>query len=139
MERRSNVAALAPGVPSLSTKRSFPRQMQRRQALSLATSVKTISLKPMSTITAILEPHADGSLHLPLPAELRHRRVRVEATLEAADESESAPRLATPEMLGRRREALAALRALGGLKDVIPDPAAWQREQREDRPLPGRE
>jgi hypothetical protein len=42
-------------------------------------------------------------------------------------------------MLGQRREALAALRALGGLKDVIPDPAAWQREQREDRPLPGRE
>ena len=66
----------------------------------------------------------------------------VDATLEAADESESAPRLATPEMLGQRREALAALRALGGLKDVIPDPAAWQREQREqreDRPLPGRE
>jgi hypothetical protein len=93
----------------------------------------------VSTITAILEPHADGSLHLPLPVELRHRRVRVEATLEAADESESAPRLATPEMLGQRREALAALRAMGGLKDVIPDPAAWQREQREDRPLPGRE
>jgi hypothetical protein len=65
--------------------------------------------------------------------------LRVEATLEAADESESAPRLATPEMLGQRREALAALRAMGGLKDVIPDPAAWQREQREDRPLPGRE
>ena len=94
---------------------------------------------PMRTITAILDPHADGSLHLPLPAELRHRRVRVEATLEAADESESAAKLATPEMLGQRREALAALRALGGLKDVIPDPAGWQRAQREDRPLPGRE
>ena len=105
----------------------------------LATGANAASLPPVSTITAILEPHADGSLHLPLPAEFRHRRVRVEATLEAADESESTPRLATPEMLGQRREALAALRALGGLKDVIPDPAAWQREQREDRPLPGRE
>jgi hypothetical protein len=91
----------------------------------------------MSTITAILEPHADGSLHLPLPAELQHRRVRVEARLEAADESDTMPRLATPEMLAQRKEALAALRALGGLKDVIPDPAAWQREQREDRSLPG--
>ena len=91
----------------------------------------------MSIITAILEPHADGSLHLPLPAELQHRRVRVEARLEAADESESVPRLATPEMLNQRKEALAALRALGGLKDVIPDAAAWQREQREDRSLPG--
>ncbi len=93
----------------------------------------------MSTITAILDPHADGSLHLPLPAELRHRRVRVEATLEAADEAEAIPTLATPEMLRQRKEALAALRALGGMKDVIPDPAVWQREQREDRPLPGRE
>ena len=105
----------------------------------MAKSAKALSLPPASTITAILEPHADGSLHLPLPSELQHRRVRVEATLEAADESESTPRLATPEMLGRRREALATLRALGGLKDLIPDPAAWQREQREDRPLPGRE
>ena len=60
-------------------------------------------------------------------------------TQAAADESESTPRRSTPEMLGQRSETLAALRAFGGLKDVIPDPAAWQREQREDRPLPGRE
>jgi len=93
----------------------------------------------VSTITAILEAHADGSLHLPLPAELRHRRVRVEAKLEAVDESEGHGRVATPEMLAQRKEALAGLRALGGLKDVIPDPVAWQREQREDRPLPGRD
>ena len=89
----------------------------------------------MSTITAILEPHADGSLHLPLPVELQHRKVRIEARLEAADE----PNLATPKMLHQRREALAALRKLGGLQDVIPDPMAWQRELREDRPLPGRD
>ena len=37
------------------------------------------------------------------------------------------------------REALAALRELGGLKDVIPDPMTWQREQREERSLPGRD
>ena len=88
----------------------------------------------MSTITAILEPDADGSLHLPLRAELQHCRVRIEATLEAADRTN----LATPEMLEQRREAFATLRALGGLRDVIPDPVAWQREQRKDRPLPGR-
>ena len=29
----------------------------------------------MSTITAILEPDADGTLHLPLPAELRSVKV----------------------------------------------------------------
>jgi hypothetical protein len=93
----------------------------------------------MSTISAILDPHPDGSLHLPLPPELRHRRVRVEASLEVAEEPPGALPLATPEMLRVRKEALAALRELGGLRDVIPDPVAWQREQREDRSLPGRD
>lgn len=36
----------------------------------------------MNTITAILEPDADGTLHLPLPAELRHGKVKVVASLE---------------------------------------------------------
>ncbi|HEY2412628.1 MAG TPA: hypothetical protein VGI40_10315 [Pirellulaceae bacterium] len=38
----------------------------------------------MSTITAILEPDKDGSVHLPLPPELRNAPVKVTATLEAA-------------------------------------------------------
>jgi hypothetical protein len=41
----------------------------------------------------------------------------------------------------RRRiavEALAELAAAGGISS-IPDPAAWEREIRQDRPLPGRE
>lgn len=41
----------------------------------------------------------------------------------------------------RREQALAALdriAARGGITG-IPDPVAWQREQRNDRPLPGRE
>jgi hypothetical protein len=37
----------------------------------------------VSTVTAILEPEADGSLRLPLPPELRKGKVRVEAKLEA--------------------------------------------------------
>ncbi len=36
----------------------------------------------MNTITAILEPAADGMLHLPLPAAWRGRLVRVKAELE---------------------------------------------------------
>ena len=91
----------------------------------------------MSTITAILEPDADGSLHLPLPPELRHRKVKIEARVEAVEDGSVMP-TATPEMLGRRKEALATLRALGGLRDVIPDPIAWQREQRKDRSIPER-
>ncbi len=38
----------------------------------------------------------------------------------------------------RRAEALERLAARGGVAS-IPDPDAWQREMREDRPLPGRD
>jgi len=46
--------------------------------------------------------------------------------------------LTNEEMRRRRVEALERLAAMGGIKS-IPDPSAWQREIREDRPLPGRE
>lgn len=39
----------------------------------------------MSTITAILEPEADGTLHLPVPDELKAGKVKVVAILEAAN------------------------------------------------------
>ncbi|MBI3417327.1 MAG: hypothetical protein HY043_18705 [Verrucomicrobia bacterium] len=40
---------------------------------------------------------------------------------------------------GRRmKEALDALAAMDGIKSIS-DPIAWQREMREDRPLPSRE
>jgi hypothetical protein len=98
----------------------------------------------MSTITAILEADADGTLHLPLPEELRQGKVRVEATIEAVEAAPSvvkAPRtalVATPEMLERRKAAMAEVRRLNPYRDIT-DPVAWQREQRKDRPLPGRE
>ncbi|MGB8167359.1 MAG: hypothetical protein WCF18_07690 [Chthoniobacteraceae bacterium] len=85
----------------------------------------------MSTITAILEPDADGTLHLPLPADAPRGKLKVTATLEPAGAD-------WPE---RRERALAALRRLaarGGIGSIS-DPVAWQREQRKDRPLPGRE
>ena len=93
----------------------------------------------MSTITVILEAHADGTLHLPVPAELRHGKVAVTATLTAANGAASTTPRATPEMLRKREEAFKKLRELGGLRDAIPDPMAWQRELRVDRPLPGRD
>jgi hypothetical protein len=61
-------------------------------------------------------------------------KVRVHVTLldqVVTDEDEAAR--------GRRRaEALERLAARGGVAS-IPDPDAWQREMREDRPLPGRD
>jgi hypothetical protein len=97
---------------------------------------KPVASPAMSTITAILEPHADGSLHLPLPPEMRHGKVRVEAKLEALPQPSgpgARPPNATP------LEAFKVLRAMGGLRRVIPDPVAWQREQRAERSLPGRD
>src|SRR3954464_10792729 len=98
----------------------------------------------MSTITAILEADADGTLHLPLPEELRQGKVRIEATLEAVAGGTSpakktrTPFVTTPEMLEQRKAALAELRRLDPFRDIT-DPVAWQREQRKDRPLPGRD
>ena len=86
----------------------------------------------MSTITAILEADPDGTLHLPVPQNLRRGKVKVVATLE----SESAP-TSRPT----RETVLAALKRLRdrGTFREISDPVAWQREIRKDRPLPGRE
>ena len=36
----------------------------------------------MNTLSAILEPDADGTLHLPLPAAWRHQAIRVKAEME---------------------------------------------------------
>jgi len=93
----------------------------------------------MNTIIATLEPDIDGTLHLPLPPELRHGKIEIQATLRAVGETAAKATLATPEMVAQRKTALHELRQLGGLSDVIPDPLAWQRELRKDRPLPGRE
>lgn len=46
----------------------------------------------MSTFTAVLDPQPDGSLHLPLPEELRHSKVKVTATLERVSTSAPRPR-----------------------------------------------
>jgi len=38
----------------------------------------------MSVFTAILEPSADGTLHLPLPEAWRHLPIRIKAEMEPA-------------------------------------------------------
>lgn len=42
-------------------------------------------------------------------------------------------------LLEQRRAALDELARAGGLGRVVPNPSDWQREQRRDRALPGRE
>ena len=48
-------------------------------------------MRGMSTITAILEPDADGTLHLPLPPEWRKLSIRVKAELEPVAASAHLP------------------------------------------------
>jgi hypothetical protein len=90
----------------------------------------------MSTITAILEPDPDGTLHVPLPAELRHGKVKIEAKLELA-ESEVSDAVEA-ERQRRLLGIMQRIRARNPFQDIS-DPVAWQREMREDVKLPGRE
>ena len=87
------------------------------------------------TINAILEPDAEGNLQVPLPEELRRGWVRIVATLEAAESvsSEADAQVRIEAALA----ALGRLRELGAFREIT-DPAAWQREIRQDRPLTGR-
>ncbi len=99
----------------------------------------------MNILETDIEISADGSVKLlsPLPAWLRPGRAHAVMTLTAVEISGAKTKrqipAAAPEMLARRAAAFDGLRAQGGLRDMIPDPLAWQREMRDDSPLPGRE
>ena len=47
----------------------------------------------MSTITAIFEPSADGTVHLPLPVAWRKLPIRVKAELEPVERVSAHPEL----------------------------------------------
>ena len=81
-----------------------------------------------------MEADADGTLHLPLPVELRSGKIRVEASLEPAEVNGKAGEQRKKELL----EIMERIRSRNPFK-AIADPVAWQREMREDVALPGRE
>lgn len=83
----------------------------------------------MSIVSTILEASPDGTLHLPVPPNLRGIRVRVEARLEAA-------RPETDKTEGLR-SIMREIRKRNPFGSIV-DPVAWQRETREDVMLPGR-
>ena len=45
----------------------------------------------MATLTAIIEPSPDETLHLPLPAELRSSKIRVIASVTPIDSQQQIP------------------------------------------------
>jgi hypothetical protein len=87
----------------------------------------------MSTITAILDPQPDGTLHLPLPAAWPRRRVKVVAQVDLLPEAPDEPTRSEPQTeLLEIMERIAKRNPFKGIQD----PAAWQREMREDVILP---
>lgn len=95
----------------------------------------------MNTLETDIEIGADGSVKLlsPLPTWLKPGRAHVRITLESLEDKPKRQKLtATPEMIARRDAALANVRKLNPYRDIS-DPLEWQREMREDRPLPGRD
>jgi hypothetical protein len=79
----------------------------------------------MSTITAVLDADPDGTLHLPLPAELRSSKVKVTATLENVGDQSS-------QTGSKLRALLSAGRGLDGttatarIAEVYEDREAWR-------------
>ena len=110
--------------------------------LSLPRPVSHCGVK---TVTTDAEIAADGSVKIvtPLPAWVKPGRARVLLVVEEDSPEARAqsprPRLtATPEMIARRKAALAAVRKLNPYREIT-DPVAWQQEIRKDRPLPFRD
>ncbi len=107
--------------------------------------LNALTLRCMNTLETDIEIALDGSIKLlsPLPAWVKPGRQHAWLTIATNVPGEEKPKrqapVATPEMVARRLAALTELRAMGGLKEVIPDPMTWQREMREDVALPGRE
>lgn len=75
----------------------------------------------MSTVTAILEPEADGTLHLPVPEALRHGKVEVVATLRSVTvQFDPASKLGVGilERLRNTQDLLGPIAPDDGLSDV---------------------
>lgn len=58
----------------------------------------------MSTITAVLEADADGTLHLPVPDEWKSGKVKVVATLEIVEAPKTRGTVQKPDFAALRRE-----------------------------------
>ena len=97
----------------------------------------------MRTISTQAEIDAKGWLKVRTraPKGLPPGVVRAVIVLDASEKVPSQRQplpVETPEQMAKRVEAMTRLAAMGGIPE-IPDPVAWQREIRKDRPLPGRD
>lgn len=87
----------------------------------------------MNSLLQQLQQHA-AALSPPLQAELLNYAIY----LEGKAKEPAAPAASDPQRRQRLAEALDSAAALDPYREIN-DPVAWQREQREDRPLPDRD
>ena len=80
---------------------------------------------PVSTITAVLEPDAEGYLHLAAPAELRSSKVKIVATLEAVDAARPQAGSKLKALLSSGR-TLDQATATARIAEVYEDREAWR-------------
>ena len=96
----------------------------------------------MNTLETDIEISADGSVRVLSPLPIWLKPGRVHALLTVADEADAKlgrqKLIASPEMLAQRKAALEEVRKLDPYRE-IQNPTAWQREVRQDRPLPYRD
>ncbi len=74
----------------------------------------------VSTVTAILEPEADGTLHLPVPEAFRHGKVEVTATLRPLPSDADLAAKAGRGILDRLRETESLLGPIAS-EESLPD------------------
>jgi hypothetical protein len=86
----------------------------------------------MRTLTAQAEITSDHRLMIDMPVSADLPAGRIEVTVALAKPPQ--------KLVSNHRKAVAILSELAGRGRVlVPDPVAWQREVREDRPLAGRD
>ncbi len=112
--------AICPKRPRASVLCSTPRRSDSAFAIPVPTRYSPF----VSTITAILEPDVDGTLHLPLPADMRSSKVKVVATLEAAEDSHANPAAKLKELLASGRKSNGA-GATARIAEVYQDRETW--------------
>jgi hypothetical protein len=91
----------------------------------------------MEAVRTVIMAEGD-SVTVPLPAALRNRRVEV-IVLPAEENGKGEP--PTVDQSARRERIRAVIRELreSNAAEVFGDPLEWQKNERIDRPLPGRE
>jgi hypothetical protein len=80
--------ACRPGSPKDKT-RAAPGVS--RAGFQIAVCIRLGTFITMSTLTAIFDPNPDGTVHLPLPEELRTRKLKIFAILTPIESGEQIP------------------------------------------------